>query len=202
VDPVLTKDSEEGNTEMKTKMRHCLVASLVTLVSFALAQIAVTNRVSIGAPLPPNAETNRIAVSQNGQWIVYESEATNIVGGDFNGARDIFFYAYLSGVTEIVSVTGQGLSSNGDSFRADVSSNGRYVVFQSAATNLVPGDTNAASDIFVRDRWTQNTFRASVSSGAVQVIVASTSPVICDSGLYVAFISSATNLVANDTNNV
>ena len=186
---------------MKMKMRQCLLVSFLTLAASAIAQIGTTDRVSIGWPLPPNGETARIAISQTGLYIVYESLADNIVGRDLNGARDIFFCDWTSGVTEIVSITGSGVSSNGDSYRADVSANGRFVVFQSAATNLVPGDTNGVSDIFVRDRQTETTFRVSVSTGGVQGNGASSSPVISDQGSYVAFISTATNLVAGDTNN-
>jgi len=182
-------------------MKNWMLAWLLFLSTGALAQVGATDRISIGWPLPPNAETSRIGLSQNGQYVVYESTADNIVGGDLNGARDIFFHVWSSGVTEIVSITGTGVSSNGDSYRADVSTNGRFIVFQSAATNLVPGDTNGFSDIFVRDRQTQTTFRVSVSTGGVQGNGASSSPVISDSGEYVAFISTATNLVAGDTNN-
>ena len=182
-------------------MRTLQLLSMVILTAAAFGQVGTTDRVSIGWPLPPNAESSRIGVSQTGHHVVYESTADNIVGGDLNGARDIFLYVWSSGLTEIVSVTGAGISANGDSYRADVNSNGRFVVFQSAATNLVPGDTNGVSDIFVRDRQTQTTFRVSVSTAGVQGNGASSSPVISDSGLYVAFISTATNLVAGDTNN-
>src|SRR5688500_19905661 len=123
-------------------MKKWMVASLFLVSAGAMAQIGGTNRVSVGAPLPPNAETNRIGLSQSGHYVVYETLADNIVGGDFNGARDIFLHDWSAGITEIVSITGQGLSSNGDSYRADVNGNGRFIVFQSAATNIVPGDTS------------------------------------------------------------
>ena len=148
-------------------MKTLQLLSMIVLSANAFGQVGATDRVSIGWPLPPNAETSRIGLSQTGHHVVYESTADNIVGGDLNGARDIFLYVWSSGLTEIVSVTGAGISANGDSFRADVSSHGRFVVFQSAATNLVPGDTNGVSDIFVRDRQTQTTFRVSVSTAGV-----------------------------------
>jgi Tol biopolymer transport system component len=81
-----------------------------------------------------------------------------------------------------------------------MSAHGRHVAFQSAATNLVPGDTNRQPDIFVRDRFTGNTERVSVTSRGGQSNGDSGSPTISNDGRYVAFYSSASNLVAGDTN--
>ena len=173
----------------------------VSLVS-VLAQVGKTTRVSLGGIWPPNGDTNRIAVSQTGRYIVYESLADNIVHNDTNGVSDIFLYDWIDKTTERISLTSTGLQANGASFRPDVSASGRFVVFQSAATNLVAGDTNGSSDIFVRDREAQTTFRVSVSTGGVQGNAVSSIAEISDDGGKVAFTSSATNLVAGDTNGV
>jgi hypothetical protein len=111
------------------------IQSAITLLScFAMApaQVGITTRVSEGFPLPINAPAERIAVSYTGRYVVYESEAGNIVGGDDNGFRDIFLYDRIEEITEIVSVVGNNTSSNDNSFRSDVSSEGRFVVFQSS----------------------------------------------------------------------
>ena len=103
--------------------------------------------------------------------------------------------------TTRVSVSSSGTQSDGHSFSCIVSGDGRYVTFDSTATNLVPGDTNAASDIFVRDTAAGTTTRVSVDSNGTQgdgnsVMRLATS----DDGRYVAFYSVATNLVPGDTN--
>jgi len=73
----------------------------------------------------------------------------NLVPGDTNGTADIFVFDRKTGTTELVSVANDGTEGNGFSFIPAISANGRYVAFQSNASNLVPGDTNNAADIFV-----------------------------------------------------
>jgi len=102
--------------------------------------------------------------------------------------------------TELVSVSPSGAPGNSDSLFTAVSADGRYVAFASAATNLVPGDTNRALDVFVRDRELDTTERVSVSSTGQQGNSHSFQPAISADGRYVAFTSAATNLVAWDTN--
>jgi uncharacterized membrane protein len=102
--------------------------------------------------------------------------------------------------TELVSVSPSGAPGNSDSLFTAVSADGRYVAFASAATNLVPGDTNRALDVFVRDRELDTTERVSVSSTGEQGNSHSFQPAISANGRYVAFASAATNLVAGDTN--
>jgi hypothetical protein len=183
-------------------MKNTFFLLLIVTVVSVLAQVGTTERISRGAPLNPNGDAGRISISQTGRYIVYESLATNVVGEDTNGARDIFLYDLLDESTEIISITGANTLGNDDSFRPDVSGNGRFVVFMSAATNLVPADTNGVSDIFVRDRQTQTTFRVSVTTGGVQANGGSSDCAISDNGQFVAFVSSATNLVPGDTNGV
>jgi Tol biopolymer transport system component len=103
------------------------------------------------------------------------------------------------GVTQRVSV-GSGGQANLHSYVADVSDDGRFVVFDSYATNLVPGDANSAPDVFVYDRQTGVAELVSVSSAGVQGNSYSISPSISDDGRFVAFYSFASNLVAGDTN--
>jgi Tol biopolymer transport system component len=104
-------------------------------------------------------------------------------------------------VTERVSVATGGAEAIGASYGpASVSADGRFIAFRSDATNLVAGDTNGASDIFVRDRITNTTTRISVSSTGTQANNTSSRPSISANGRYVAFESYANNLVAGDTN--
>ena len=108
--------------------------------------------------------------------------------------------AWAHGTTERVSVSSGGAQGNGDSFDPAISADGRFVAFGSDATNLVPGDTNNAYDVFVRDRQTGKTQRVSVSSGGAQGND-SARPGDLAGGRFVAFWSRATNLVPGDTNN-
>jgi Tol biopolymer transport system component len=108
---------------------------------------------------------------------------------------------WAHGTTERVSVSSGG--AQGDDYSSDpvISADGRFVAFYSFASDLVPGDTNNAADVFVRDRQTGKTRRVSVSSGGAQGNALSFGPAISSDGRFVAFESYASNLVPNDTNN-
>lgn len=110
--------------------------------------------------------------------------------------------AAAGGTTFRVSVSSSGRQGNSGSFGPSFSANGRYVAFSSAASNLVPGDTNAISDVFVRDLVSRSTRRASLTNTGGQANDFSINPTISGDGRYVAFTSGATNLVPGDTNGV
>ncbi|MBP2674897.1 MAG: TolB-like protein, partial [Deltaproteobacteria bacterium] len=145
------------------------------------------------------------AVSDDGQVIAFESTATNLVVGDTNGARDVFVHDRGTGITTRVSVDSAGAEANGASHVSSISGDGRYVVFESDATNLVASDNNGVTDIFVRDLTAGTTTRVSVSSTGEQANGASFAlgqRAISDDGQLIVFESDATNLVAGDTNAV
>src|SRR5688572_28574682 len=106
---------------------------------------------------------------------------------------------------ELVSISNEGMQGNNDSDRAAMSANGRYVAFASIAENLVPGDTNYFSDVFVRDRRTDTIERASVGPSGVQgdgnsgMLAGLGSADISRDGRFVAFASESSNFVAGDT---
>jgi Tol biopolymer transport system component len=130
------------------------------------------------------------------------SDGTNLVPGDTNGVRDIFVHDRETGETTRVSVSSNGDQADGDSVGGYISAPGRYVVFHSAATNLVENDTNGENDVFVHDVLTGETRRVSVSSQGAQANGGSAWPSISKSGRYIAFRSGATNLVPDDNNAV
>lgn len=132
-------------------------------------------------------------VSANGRYVVFESEATNLVSGDTNARPDVFLRDRLLRLTERVSVGTGGTQANGASLLGVVSGDGRYVAFQSLASDLVPGDTNASYDVFVRDRASNTTERISVSTADLQSNCNSARPSITPDGRYVAFDSCAYN---------
>ena len=139
--------------------------------------------------------------SMDARYVAFASSATNLVAGDTNGTRDCFVRDRVAGTTERVNLGPAGVQGNGDSYPTAITPDGRFVVFISAATNLVAGDTNQTHDIFVRDRQTGTTERVSVSSGGVESNGYCSSASISADGNFVAFASLATNLVQNDTNN-
>ena len=140
------------------------------------------------------------AISADGRFVAFASDATNLVPGDTNSTADVFVRDRQTGTTRRVSVSSGGAQGNDVSSDPAISADGRFVAFKSDATNLVPGDTNDSDDIFVHDRQTGTTRRVSVSSGGAQGNGDSLSPAISADGRFVAFESCATNLVPGDTN--
>ena len=140
------------------------------------------------------------AISTDGRYVAFFSSATNLVLDDINGSADIFVHDIETGNTSRVSLNAAGVEANSSSQDPAISGDGRYVAFSSNASNLVSGDTNGRRDIFVKDRVTGETTRASISSGGDESDGASDFPAISGNGRYVAFHSDATNLVADDTN--
>jgi Tol biopolymer transport system component len=140
-------------------------------------------------------------ISANGRYVIFQSDAANLVAGDTNRVADVFVHDFASGVTTRVSVGAHG-QANGASGFSTISANGRLVAFQSAASNLVAHDTNRSVDVFVRNLATRKTSRVSVSSRGLQArgLSESTEPALSANGRYVAFESSAANLVPGDTN--
>jgi N-acetylglucosamine-6-sulfatase len=137
--------------------------------------------------------------------VAYESAATNLVPGDTNGGTDVFVRA--SGMTTRVSVASAGTQANASSgLRSGgghtISGDGRFVTFDSSASNLVAADTNSRSDVFVHDRALSRTIRVSQALLHGESNGNSRSSWLSDDGRYVAFQSNGTNLVASDTNGV
>jgi len=162
----------------------------------------VTERVSVASVgTQGNDDAFTLSLSSNGRFVAFGSLATNLVAGDTNAVIDVFVHDRNTGTTVRVSISTAGAQANNESLSPAVSSDGRFVAFQSDASNLVPLDTNNSSDIFVRDRTTGVTERVSVASDGVQADGDSFSPAISSDGRFVAFTSEATNLVAGDTNN-
>jgi Tol biopolymer transport system component len=153
-----------------------------------------------GAGNQANGSSTSPAISADGRFVTFVSVATNLVPSDTNGQTDVFVRDRQTGVTERVSVDRAGNEADGSSESAAISADGRFVAFASYAGNLVPSDTNGQSDIFVHDRQTGATERASVSSAGYQADGAGDSPAISADGRFVTFVSVASNLVPRDTN--
>ena len=150
----------------------------------------------------PNGDSGSPAISNDGRWVAYASDATSIVQFDQNGARDIFVRDRLNGTTERISVNSAGNEGNASSDEPYISTDGMRIAFQSHASNLVANDTNGFLDVFLRDRVLATTVRVSVGSSGTQANGASYPTSISARGRYIAFYSAASNLFAADTNNM
>jgi hypothetical protein len=138
------------------------------------------------------------SISADGQIIAFSSRATNLVSNDTNGTNDVFVHNRETGATIMVSVDSDGNQGNGSSGDPDLSADGRYVTFTSHANNLVTGDTNNRTDVFVHDLQTGNTERVSLTSEENQVNNSCYDPAISADGRYVVFSTLASNLSPAD----
>ncbi|WP_256867937.1 calcium-binding protein [Candidatus Entotheonella palauensis] len=139
-------------------------------------------------------------ISANGQIVVFTSSASNLVPGDANGESDILVHDRLTGQTTRINVARDGTQANGGSADSHISADGQLVVFESLADNIVPGDTNHESDIFVHDRGTGQTLRVSVIPDDLQANGPSQRGHLSADGQVVAFSSLANNLASDDAN--
>jgi Tol biopolymer transport system component len=164
---------------------------------------AVTELISKHDPLQPSVSPNGpstlslLSVSAEGSFVAFVSEADNLAPIDTNGYRDVFVRDRLGDATLLVSADMSGTASgNGMSSDPAISADGRYVAFTSTATNLVAGDTNGASDVFVRDLLEGTTQLVSVNTNGFSGHGASYSPMISPDGRAVLFHSRANDLAA------
>jgi hypothetical protein len=138
-------------------------------------------------------------ISADGRYVVFQSEAGNLVPNDFNGRYDIFRRDLATGVTELASVGTTGNSANGLGLSPAVSGDGRFVVWSSDATNVVANDTNGTWDVFLRDMVAGVSTRLSLDAGGNQALLRSDQPRITPDGRFVTFESDA-DLIPADTN--
>jgi len=188
---------DDGNGGLDTITVNVSVQSATPRVITRISANSSNSEVLPGYPLV-------CSISADGRYVAFDSDASTLVGGDTNGSYDVFVYDRRYGTTKRVSVDSNGREGNSNSTYPSISADGRYVAFVSFANNLVDGDTNGVSDIFVHDQQTGNTTRVSVNStggeGNGSSGGLSLGPSISADGRYVAFMSRANNLVNGDTN--
>jgi Putative Ig domain/Fibronectin type III domain/WD40-like Beta Propeller Repeat len=201
--------SADGRYVAYASMASNLVAGDTNAASdvFVRDQVAgTTTRVSTasdGTQGNSDSGPGGAAISANGRYVAFISYASNLVAGDTNGSPDVFVHDMVTGATTRVSVASDGTQGNDYSWHVPaLSADGRYVAFYSSASNLVAGDTNDMTDVFVRDRTAGTTTRVSVATAGTQANNNSRTVAISPDGSTVAFASDATNLVAGDTNAV
>ncbi|HEC07872.1 MAG TPA: hypothetical protein ENJ12_13530 [Thiolapillus brandeum] len=163
-------------------------------------QTGVTRRVSVDSHgNEANAYSGSPAISADGRYVAFTSDATNLVPDDTEGHTDIFVHDTQTSTTVRVSVDGTGKGGDGDSYRASLSAQGRYITFDSSASNLVPGDGNGNSDIFLRDLQLNTTVLVSKDASGHSVAGSSGNPSISADGKFIAF-ESTSRLITADTN--
>ena len=208
---------DRTNVRLQTGGRRVVGAMLLVAVStlaacdkherlwdlwrWAKTKLDVFTRSSTPSSTPSRPSPDR-KDTRSERYVAFESRDTYLVSGDTNHASDIFLYDRLTQETMRVSVGQGGLQANGGSFAPDVSGDGRAIVFESLATNLVPDDTNRQRDIFVHDHQARTTTRVSVESSGEQANSFSQTAHLSDDGRFVVFESLASNLVPGDTNGV
>lgn len=171
--------------------------------TFGVGHSFTTERVSVGPDgLEADGASSEPFVSNDGRYVVFTSEASNLVSIDSNGVSDIFLRDRALGITQLISVPVTGVSSNGKSFRPAVTDDGRYVVFLSDADNLVAADRNGVTDAFIRDRLLGITLRLSENSVGNGTQLSVTDVAVSRDGAFAFFSSADGSLVAGDTNGV
>jgi Tol biopolymer transport system component len=178
-----------------------IATALLTVgVSSPLLAAQQTTRVSVDANgVEANNTSKNPRISADGRFVVFESVATNLVPNDTNHTTDVFVKELATGAIERVSVSTAGVQGDDYSIAPAISSDGRYVVFESRATNLIATDTNGFPDVFLRDRQAGTTIRVSVSSTGAQGNLGSHTPVISADGSIVVF-ATENGFVSKDTN--
>ena len=178
----------------------CLIL-LTGTTSFAFPQTmqltGTTTRVSIANDgQQGNYNSEDSAISDDGRYIVFESLANNLVPNDYNEFYDVFLYDHGTGLLRGITTGG-----NWGGYNPAISGDGRYIVFCSHSSNFVPNDTNNEADVFVYDQQTGSFELITVSSSGGSADYGSyLEQDISPDGRYVAFVSTATNLVSGDTN--
>ncbi|HKS62174.1 MAG TPA: DUF4347 domain-containing protein, partial [Xanthobacteraceae bacterium] len=197
--------SDDGNLVVFTSNATNLVAGDIvnTRPDIYLRDISAgtTEKISVGVASGDSLNgSGHGVISGNGLFVVFES-ADQLLASDQNGQPDVYLRDLTTDTTTRISTANSATPQfGGGGLAPDISTDGRWVVFESAANDLVTGDTNSAFEIFRYDRQTGTIIRVSLTDTEGQANGASTVASVSDDGNIIAFLSTASNLVANDPN--
>jgi Tol biopolymer transport system component len=196
----------KGVIEMSKRVLLLTVVTIavMTLAAAPLAYAGTTERVSVDSNgvQGNGGSSDWSEINADGRFVAFQSYANNLVPDDTNGETDIFVRDRLAGTTEMVSINSEGIQGNSYSYSPSMSADGRFVVFQSGANNLVPNyprPINNLWDLFLHDRLTGTTEQVSLTDDDKQPFGHNYRPSMSADGRYVAFYSSATNMLPNTT---
>ncbi len=197
--------SEDGRTVAFGSAASNLVANDTNQSFDVFVKNLDTGAITRASTAANGTQANDISISfslaADGRSVAFHSGATNLVAGDTNGRADVFIKNLTTGAVTNASTAADGSLGNGDSFNATQSRDGNLVAFLSNADNLVVGDTNGRTDVFVKDLTTGAITRVSTATDGTQGNAEATGiPKISADGTKVAFTSRAINLVPGDTN--
>jgi Tol biopolymer transport system component len=204
-------NSIQGVRKLIAALLPTLVAGFTATAIGQTAQLASVLDPSLGPPAGGSGDSWTPIISPDGRYVLFASTGNNLsvitndtpVPAQFPAPLNVFLRDRTNGTTTLVSVNLSGTAGgNGDSLPMGLSTNGHYAVFESIASDLVAGDTNNATDVFVRDLLSGTTLLVSVSTNGLVGNGASRSPAMTPDGRLVAFVSAANNLVAGDTNRI
>jgi Tol biopolymer transport system component len=156
--------------------------------------------VSVGAQGQSNGWTFLPAISGDGRYVTFASQATNLVHGHTGNTMDVYQRDRVGGITTLVSATRDGTLSNEDSFGSAMDYTGRYIVYETGASNLVPGDTNGRPDVLLYDRQTRQTRTVAAGIDGAFANAGSGAATLDAAAKHVAWASDASNLIRGDTN--
>ena len=213
--PFSVGESKRIQTETP-KMRSARLPILLTclLVASLLRGAELVTVRDLSQPQAPggNGNSSLPLPSADGRFVLFTSDANNLVVASNNAAPAVSdllppLNAYLrdrnNALTTLISVNLAGNNGgDGDSYAVGVSTNGRYVLFETTASDLIVGDTNNASDVLLRDLWAGTNILVSAATSGLPGNADSDSAAMTPDGRYVAFVSAASDLVAGDTNGI
>ncbi|MES2693623.1 MAG: Ig-like domain-containing protein [Verrucomicrobiota bacterium] len=196
----VTETVENDLTENGNNIWLDVAATRIALqpTTFPTAYLASTTGTASGNT-SGNGYSDNPSITADGRYTAFASEASNLVAGDTNGARDIFIFDSQNSLVRRLNLSQQGAQANAGSNNPSLAGNGRYVAFSSDATNLIVGDVNGFADIFIVDTLTGAISLQSVSGTGAQANGSNFRPSVSHTGRYLVFESSATNLAAGGT---
>ncbi len=178
----LTENTDESYPNIYTVDRYNNIIELISLPSEGFSNLETANG---GSTLPK--------ITDDGELVVFISHASNLVANDTNNVNDIFAHNRITKETYRVSVSNTGEESNALSSGADISANGRFIVFHSLADNLVENDDNNYNDIFIHDTLTRTISSIESKESDVGELANILSPSISGDGRYIAFVANTTS---------
>jgi Tol biopolymer transport system component len=215
----INPDIQLGNEFMKTPLSIRRTALRFILAVFCLAvsamatplQLVTTVDPAVGAPASGGGNSMNPIITPDGRFVLFASTANNLALTGSNTPFlaqsppkiNVFLRDRTNGTTILASINLAGTGGgNGDSIPIELSTNGQYALFESSASDLVPGDTNNVTDVFVRDLVNGTNILVSIGMNGSFANGVSGESAMTPDGRYVAFASTASNFVPNDTNGI